>query len=430
MLKDAEGHHFAGELYVNGYLIKDFKMHMLDRENINPTIDEITRFIGETAAASSAEGTGDDGTIGTGQNRLDLNLVADAAKNVTVLQPGDSVEVYEGSQKGIIGSISSINNNVLHISPTDPVDLIGTTIEVLAHQVRKRFKAGDHVKVLRGKNVNESGLVLKIKDDLVTFLSDLSVQEVTVFSKDIREAAEVGVGASSIGQFELHDLVQLDPQTTGCVYKVEADAFRVIDQYGAAQLVKPSQISNRVDTRRQISTDAEGYELRAGDMVKEVGLQGNREPRQGRVLHVWRSQFAFLHNRDIIENGGVFVAQARQLSSVAPRASGAKGGPADLTKMNPEAQTGLNPYGQAAQSGMLGVGGAARPPGREPAIGQFVIIVKGNHKGYKGICKDMNGPLARIELHTNNKTITIERTKLGIEQYVLLPRWRILRESA
>jgi transcription elongation factor SPT5 len=98
--------------------------------------------------------------------------------------------------------------------------------------------------------------------------------------------------------------------------------------------------------------------------------------------------------------------------------------------MNPEAQTGLNPYGQAAQSGLLGVGGAARPPGREPAIGQFVIIVKGNHKGYKGICKDMNGPLARIELHTNNKTITIERTKLGIEQYVLLPRWRILRESA
>lgn len=419
MIKDAEGHHFAGELYVNGYLIKDFKMHMLDRDNINPTIDEITRFIGETAAASSAAGAdaaGEDGSIGTGASRLDLNLVADAAKAQTVLQPGDYVEIYEGSQKGIIGSIASISNNILHVSPSEPADLVGTTIEVLASQVRKRFKAGDHVKVLRGKNVNESGLVLKIKDDLVTFLSDLSVQEVTVFSKDIREAAEVGAGASSHAQFELHDLVQLDPQTTGCVYKVESDAFRVLDQLGAIRLVKPSQISGRVDTRRQIATDAEGFELRTGDMVKEVGLPGNREPRTGRVLHVYRSQFAFLHNRDIVENGGVFVAQARQLASVAPRAGGAKGGPTDLSKMNPEMQAGLTPYGQAAQSGMLG--GAARPPGREPAIGQFVVIVKGNHKGYKGICKDMNGPLARVELHTNNKTITIERTKLGVQQYV------------
>lgn len=214
IIKDAEGYHFGPDLYANGYLIKDFRLTAIERENINPTIDEITRFIGETAATSSAAGPdgapGADGVIGTGANRLDLNLVADAAKAQTVLQPGDYIEIFEGSQKGVVGSISSINNNIVTVSPSEPLDLVGTTIEVLATEVRKRFKAGDHIKVMRGKNANESGLVLKIKDELVTFLSDLSVQEVTVFSKDIREAAEVGAGAANYGQYELHDLVQLE----------------------------------------------------------------------------------------------------------------------------------------------------------------------------------------------------------------------------
>ena len=217
MTKDAEGFHFQNEVYANGYLLKEFRISAIDRENVNPTIDEITRFMGETAVVADGSaapgmdgGTGSAAGRGAGGGALDLNLIADAAKQQTFLQPGDYVEIFEGSQKGIIGTIDSISNNVLLIAPSEPSDLVGTKIEVLAHQVRKRFKNGDHVKVLRGKNVNESGLVLKVKDDLVTFLSDLSVQEVTVFSKDIREAAEVGAGATAYGQYEIHDLVQLE----------------------------------------------------------------------------------------------------------------------------------------------------------------------------------------------------------------------------
>jgi transcription elongation factor SPT5 len=115
--------------------------------------------------------------------------------------------------------------------------------------------------------------------------------------------------------------------------------------------------------------------------------------------------FAFLHNRDIVENGGVFVAQAKSLGSVAPRTVNSKFS-GDLTKMNPD----MN----APSAGMTG----ATPMvsrGREVALGLNVIVIKGNHKGYKGIIKDLNGPLARIELHTRMRTITIERNKLGVE---------------
>ena len=43
--------------------------------------------------------------------------------------------------------------------------------------MRKAFEAGDHVKVMSGKNADESGLVVSVSDNVVTFISDLSMQE-------------------------------------------------------------------------------------------------------------------------------------------------------------------------------------------------------------------------------------------------------------
>ena len=59
-------------------------------------------------------------------------------------------------------------------------------------------------------------------------------------------------------------------QTVGVIYRTERDSFRVLDQAGQTRLVQPHQITMRRDSRRAISTDAEGNELRVGDNVKEV----------------------------------------------------------------------------------------------------------------------------------------------------------------
>ena len=37
--------------------------------------------------------------------------------------------------------------------------------------------------------------------------------------------------------------------------------------------------------------------------------------RKGRILHIYRSLFAFIYNRNIVENAGVFVCYTRNLSS-------------------------------------------------------------------------------------------------------------------
>jgi hypothetical protein len=126
-------------------------------------------------------------------------------------------------------------------------------------------------------------------------------------------------------------------------------------------------------------------------------------------LHIHQSFFAFLHNRDLLENGGVFVTRARSLASLAPKGNIMKPGGADLSKMNP---TMVVPLG-----GMVGSGAMGRGP-RDRDIGLTVCVVKGPHKGYVGNIKDTNGPIARVELRTGNKVITLEKNKLRERLYV------------
>lgn len=94
--------------------------------------------------------------------------------------------------------------------------------------------------------------------------------------------------------------------------------------------------------------------------------------------------------------------------------------------MNPDLAGGAA-MSAAMASGMMGLPGGAGRGQREYAVGAHVTVVKGNHKGYKGIVKDINGPLARVELHTNSKTITIEKGKLGAEKYVVYFVFRYLK---
>uniref|UniRef100_A0A0W0G1Y1 Transcription elongation factor SPT5 n=1 Tax=Moniliophthora roreri TaxID=221103 RepID=A0A0W0G1Y1_MONRR len=377
---------FQQDTYRDGFLEKDFKPSALIMEEVNPTLDEITQF------SRKADGTSD--------SMVDLSIIAEASRKqaVAVLQPGDHVEVFEGEQAGVHGVVEQISQDVVTITPVG-LD-IEQKVDLPARSVRKRFKPGDHVKVMAGKNADETGLVVSVADNVVTFLSDMSMQEVSVFSKDLREAAEVGSGTNIVGDYELHDLVQLDPQTVGVIFKTERDSFRVLDQNGQARLVHPHQISMRRDSNRAIATDSEGHELRINDNMKEVDGEG----RKGRVLHIHQSFYAFLHNRDIVENGGVFVTRARSLISLAPKGNLIKMAPGtDLSKMNPALA--------APTGGMVGSGPMGRGP-RDRLIGVSVTVIKGPHKGYVGTIKDTNGAIARVELHTGNKIISIEKAKL------------------
>jgi transcription elongation factor SPT5 len=188
---------FKNDEYRDGFCEKDIRLTALTIEDVTPTIDELTRFQGEAGANGEA---------------LDLTAIAEMARKVarTILQPGDHVQVFEGDQKGIHGTVDSIANDIVTLTPDEEHELGKIKVEVPTKSVRKRFRPGDHVKVMQGSNADETGLVVKVDNETVTFLSDLSSTEVSVFAKDVREAAEIGSGVNTIGGYELHDLVQLE----------------------------------------------------------------------------------------------------------------------------------------------------------------------------------------------------------------------------
>ncbi|KAF4311437.1 hypothetical protein GTA08_BOTSDO12934 [Botryosphaeria dothidea] len=388
---------YKKDRYVDGFLEKTVKLPQLQTENVNPRLEEVTKF---------AAG-GDDGT-----ENLDLAALAATLKQASTgadYMPGDMVEIYQGEQQGVSGKAVAVHNDIVTLRVQEG-DLKGQMVEAPVKSLRKLFKEGDHVKVVGGsKYHDEVGMVIKVRDDRVTLLTDSTNQEVTVFSRDLRVASDSG-GMQGASKYDLFDLVQLDASTVACVIKVDRESLRVLDQNGAVRTLLPSNISNRVDRRKNaVATDRDGSEIRSEDTVKEYG----GEQRQGRVLHIHRS-FLFVQNKSRAENAGVFVVRSGNVTTVAAKSGKVSSAGPDLSKMNPLLQR------QDLRQGPNGPGSMAPPKtmGRDRMMGKTVIVRKGAYKGLLGIVKDTTDLEARVELHTKNKTITVPKEILTIKDPV------------
>ncbi|OTA68712.1 transcription elongation factor Spt5 [Hypoxylon sp. EC38] len=387
---------YNGDEFEKGFQVKDIKIQHLSITDVNPTLEEVTKF------ASGGE---------DGVENIDLKSLAaslkDSNANVTYL-PGDVVEVYEGEQKGVVGKATNVQGDIVTIAVTEG-DLVGQTIEVPTKGLRKQFRTGDHVKVIGGSRYrDEVGMVVNISEDRVTILTDQTNTEITVFSKDLREASDIG-GQGTLGQYSLLDLVQLDAMTVGCIVKVDRETLVVLDQNGDTRQVMPSQIANKLPKRKlAVAADRNGSEIRPDDVVKEYGGMG----RQGKIVHIHRT-YVFCHTNATTENAGIFVSKVSNVSTISAkggRVNAANSGP-DLTVMNPARK--LNPNGDRQNM---------PPPkatfGRDKLIGQTVTIRKGGWKGTLGRVKDTTDTHARVEMHSKGKVISVLKTDLTVRDSV------------
>ncbi|TPX07233.1 uncharacterized protein E0L32_010827 [Thyridium curvatum] len=385
---------YMGDEFESGFMVKDIKIQQLLVKDVSPTLEEVTKF------ASGAE----DGT-----ENLDLKALAaslkDSSSNVAYL-PGDIIEVYDGEQKGVVGKATNVQGDIVTMQVTTG-DLVGQTIEVPVKGLRKRFDPGDHVKVIGGRFRDEVGMVVKISEDKVTILTDQNNNEITVFSKDLREASDIG-GQGSLGQYSLLDLVQLDPTTVACIVKVDRESLVVLDQNGDIRQIMPSQISNKFPKRKTaVAADRNGSEIRLDDVVREYGGQ----QRQGKILHIYRS-YIFLHSNTTNENAGVFVTRASNVNTIA-----AKGGRVNAMASGPDLNS-MNPALKRNPNGGNSMQAPQKVFGRDRAIGQTVTVKKGGYKGLLGIVKDTTDTHARVELHTKGKIITVPKADLAFRDKV------------
>ena len=92
--------------------------------------------------------------------------------------PGDVVEVCEGELVHLQGKIISIEGNKITMIPKH--EDLKDPLEFPAHELKKHFKMGDHVKVIGGRYEGDTGLIVRVEESVVVLFSDLTMHEVSL----------------------------------------------------------------------------------------------------------------------------------------------------------------------------------------------------------------------------------------------------------
>ncbi|CAK8694828.1 transcription elongation factor SPT5-like isoform X2 [Clavelina lepadiformis] len=398
IIKDGDFLIFEGNRFSQkGFLYKNFNLNAILVEGVKPTLAELEKF------EDQPEG-------------LDIQLVTDTtlkSEKVNRFIPGDNVIVSEGELANLLGKVISVDGNKVMMLPkhedfTDP-------LEFLATDLQKHFTMGDHVKVISGRYEGDTGLIVQVDDNLVVLFSDVAKQELKLLPRDLQLCADVSSGVDAVGKFQFGDLVLLDNQTVGVIVCLEKEIFQILTMHGKRKPYKHQAVTRRKDTRFAMALDAEQNSVQCRDIVKVV--DGPHTGQEGEIKHLYRG-FAFLQSKKVIENGGFFVAKAKQLvlaGSARPNATGVGSfAPMSPRIGSPARQDTGNRGGGGGGGGGGGSAGRGRGRGQRDMgiIGQTVRVRQGPYKGHIGVVKDATESTARVELHATCQTINVDRSRL------------------
>jgi transcription elongation factor SPT5 len=116
-----------------------------------------------------------------------------------------------------------------------------------------------------------------------------------------------------IGDYELFDLVSLDPTTVGVIVGVDKDSCRVMTNQGRpdkpdVRICRLPDLKRKLTDKRGVVIDAARNEIRSGDIVEVI--DGPLRGRNGTAQHVMRG-YVFMQSRQVPDHGGYSVVQSR-----------------------------------------------------------------------------------------------------------------------
>ena len=247
------------------------------------------------------------------------------------------------------------------------------------------------------------------------------------------------------------DFFIISQNTVGVIIRLEKETFRVLTMHNKTINVNQSSITKRKPNKFAAALDSENRTMNVNDIVKVV--DGTNRGQQGQVKYLYR-HFAFIYSKSYSENGGYFVATAKQLllasnHKTAPMApmstpgfmsprilaspahpSQANQGGGASSRHGSMSTGGSSATGNSSSHGGSTVGKSPRAPLQtqqhlKPGtrrnmtlIGKTVRITQGPYKGYVGIVKDATDATARVELHTKCQTISVDLVRLQITELV------------
>ncbi|KAI6202252.1 Micro-fibrillar-associated protein 1 containing protein [Aphelenchoides besseyi] len=411
-----------GNRYKDGLLYKSFPLTAVNDENIRPELEELKHF-------QDTPTTDPDFLKELSRTRIREDL------NVFVV--GDVVEVAEGELTNLRGTVQSIEKDGIVILPDH--EELKKPLKFNPGELRKFFKAGDHVRITGGRYENMTGSVVSVDEREIVIISDLNLDHMKVRPYNVRLDAQVSTGVDQLGQFQFHDLVTLGNDTVGVIIRLEREYVEVLNAQGNVVRAKALSIQPR-QVKFAKAFDSLGNTIQAGDRVKVSdnftrAFRDGDDERIGEIKYIFRSS-VFAYSRKYTQNSGIFVCRSKMVTLL-----GANNAPAVTEATNASFLDGLksprhslsgggavNPgatpsvhssaFSQNGRSGGFGGGrgGAnAGAPRRDTSIiGKTVRIKQGPMKGYLGMAKDADDTTVRVELHAQPKTISVDRSRIDI----------------
>jgi transcription elongation factor SPT5 len=357
-----------------GFLVKKMTAKNLQIEDVRPELDELKMF--EQATQGDEKPAGGRGAY---------NFISSIQRRKIVLTKGDLVRVKDGELRDVLGIVDSVSVNHVIIRPK--LEDIKQKLSFPLDEVEKYFEQGEHVKVVAGRAAGVTGTVVRVEGERITILTDINYEEVQVFSSDVQETNEVSTGLDVVGQFKLHDLILLQSAaasaampSVGVIIKLEKNVLQVIDNNGKVRAVRPADAQPQKKSQLGYALDSEQRLMGQGDMVKIT--DGTNKGKQGTIRHIFRNHL-FLHSPARMENSGIFVVKARQVSLMGQSKHTENAAPNLVPGggmgMGPSGGRGFGPPGGRALEPMgMGMG---RGRGRGMLEGKRVRIIRGFDKG-------------------------------------------------
>eukprot|EP01103_Thecamoeba_quadrilineata_P003459 TRINITY_DN1322_c0_g3_i1.p1 TRINITY_DN1322_c0_g3~~TRINITY_DN1322_c0_g3_i1.p1 ORF type:complete len:1141 (-),score=235.86 TRINITY_DN1322_c0_g3_i1:101-3355(-) len=406
---------YGGQRFKGGYMYKSINIKSLEINGVVPTLDELQRFQEQPVNDTTLPLNTHEEEQPVIPPELEIPVAAPKAN----FAKGDTVIAIQGDLKHLMGVVESIDDGMVTIMPKH--EELHDLLTFPAIQLQKYFQVGDHCKVIAGRFEGETGLIVKLEEKAVLIFSDLTHQEISVNASDIQECSEVTSGKLELGIYELHDLVQINNRSVGVIVKVERDSFKVLDSNGVVHTIRLQEMGNKRNSKFSRAFDRHSNQLAVEDMVQVI--DGKGKGRQGVIKHIFRSSI-FIHSNDVIENSGIYVVFSKDCVLL----GGTKTNPNKTKGFYNSSNEDLNRGGRGgfprgrgrgrggAPRGSRGSGGppaAGGPRGDWSLIHKTVTIKAGAWKGYVGIIVDANESTAMVELHTNCKTVKVDRQSLS-----------------
>ena len=181
----------------------------------------------------------------------------------------------------MMGKVIFIDDTTVKISPAQ-VDLGIGDVEFLVDQVRKHLSVGKHVRVVDGRYVDETGVIVAVEvfegEATAILLTDLTAKEISVRVSQLQESADVSTGQEKLHGYELYDLVALSGggsvNEVGVVVRVGREEFSVVTNQGPRD-VRPEELRGKRNSSsmRAVALDVGGVQIRVGDSVNVIDGQ-------------------------------------------------------------------------------------------------------------------------------------------------------------